>query len=553
MVARQLLVAGILAAFARTNAAESWWRVLGETQKEEYSGGHVDDGEKLDEEQKAFLATETFAEWESYEDELVRLAYPKNPLLKLEVKGGADGIKVEGGVCTTVDNSFSRAYVLKVGEVTYGVFLLANASWLDDGVCFCGPMVHHVYRVEDGCLARFSLLPGGAVKKAQLLGGKLRLMAFEWTHMACPRTVYEEMVERMTLKIASSWSEERLRDEVFRRYGMEGHAGWLHPGTSVSMADEIMARPSSENEGKRVWLDVMDNYPCKLEARFEKGLLVKIEANGVLRTGEEAVRGSLDWAEDRLEMLTKGSRRDDRASDQSEERVPKPTPEQLSEIVEAVVAQSKKVPEDEWWRCVSLMAYLSGDHGVRDERFTQSILARGKGSSKEIEVLQAQKHAGLNAWIVGNLKAMRTETLSGKDRESFFDSRNEERATDAEAMIEHLAGQKHPQTNELAAALFNTNEPAWLLAAIRSVQHLEPELAQKVIHEGLKQAIAQQSARLLEVVFDQLKSVNLKNPAEISALIDQLPSGEAGDGWETEKADARKALSKMGTVPPSEK
>jgi hypothetical protein len=40
-------------------------------------------------------------------------------------------------------------------------------------------MVHHVYQVENDCLARFSLLPGGAVKKAQLLGGKLRLMAFE--------------------------------------------------------------------------------------------------------------------------------------------------------------------------------------------------------------------------------------------------------------------------------------------------------------------------------------------------------------------------------------
>jgi len=40
-------------------------------------------------------------------------------------------------------------------------------------------MVHHVYREKKGCLVRFSLLPGGAVKKAQALGGKLRLMAFD--------------------------------------------------------------------------------------------------------------------------------------------------------------------------------------------------------------------------------------------------------------------------------------------------------------------------------------------------------------------------------------
>ena len=38
----------------------------------------------------------------------------------------ATGISVEGGVCTTVDNSFSRGYVLKVGPATYGVFLLSR-------------------------------------------------------------------------------------------------------------------------------------------------------------------------------------------------------------------------------------------------------------------------------------------------------------------------------------------------------------------------------------------------------------------------------------------
>lgn len=202
MLTRILCVAGILATLSHSNAAESWWRLFGKVEKGTYhGGGHYDKDGKIDPALTEFLAIEKFDEWETFEDEAVKLVYPKHPMLKLEVKGGKEGIKVEGGVCTTVDHSFQRSYVLKAGEATYGVFLLTKASWLDDRTCFCGPMVHHVYRVEDGCLAKFSLLPGGAVKKAQLLGDKVRLMAFEWTHLACKRHIYEEMVERMVLKI----------------------------------------------------------------------------------------------------------------------------------------------------------------------------------------------------------------------------------------------------------------------------------------------------------------------------------------------------------------
>ena len=60
--------------------------------------------------------------------------YPKHPLLKLRVEGGEEGIEVEGGVCTTVDNSYQKAYVLEAGDQTYGVFLLTPAKWLDDGI-----------------------------------------------------------------------------------------------------------------------------------------------------------------------------------------------------------------------------------------------------------------------------------------------------------------------------------------------------------------------------------------------------------------------------------
>lgn len=551
MTARIFCIVGVLAAFSPINAAESWWRVLGKVEEGVFAGGgHDDEGEKPDPALKEFLATEQFDQWETFEDEAVKLVYPKHPLLKLEVNGGKEGIKVEGGVCTTVDNSFQRAYVLKAGKATYGVFLLTKASWLDDGICMCGPMVHHVYRVEDGCLARFSLLPGGAVKKAQLLGDKVRLMAFEWTHLACKRPIYEEMVERMTLKVPSLWSGDRLRDEVIRRYGMEGRAGWLTPGITIAKADEIMAKPSKESGAIRSWSDLQENYPAKLEAAFENGMLVKLNNDGVGRTGEEAVKGTLDWAEDRLELLTRGPRDADPLKQDT--TPPKPTPEQLSEVVDAVVSLSAKTPESDWWRCVSLMADLSKDHAIRDARFTQAILTRGKGSGNELETLKTLGSAALDEWVVGRLQAMQLEAPSKSDKTSPYDDPVSSRADDAGELIGYLAEKNHPQAAALAQTLFRTGEPAWVMAAVQCVDHVKPELAQEIIRESMKQAIAKQSGQLLEEIFDQFESLDLPNPAEILALIDQLPKGEEDGNWEKIKATAREELGKMGKRTPTE-
>lgn len=226
----------LLAISSAAVAEKPWWQVFGGIKGGNFAGGFVDDDKKPDAAMRELLAATRFDEWETFEDELVKLSYPKHPLLKLEVNGGEKGVSVEGGVCTTVDNSFQRAYILKAGPFTYGVFLVTVADWLDDGICLCGPMVHHVYRMEDGCLVRFSLLPGGAVKKAQKLGGKLRLMAFEWTHLACQREIYEQLVERMTLKDKHPWDAARFEAEVAKRYGMAGRSGWLHPGTSLAEA-----------------------------------------------------------------------------------------------------------------------------------------------------------------------------------------------------------------------------------------------------------------------------------------------------------------------------
>jgi len=124
-----VLLAGFL--LAETAEPDHWWRVLKMDPGSKFSGGFSDSKDPAVTE---FLKITEFEEWVSYEDDFVEFRYPKHPLLKLEVKEGKGGIQVEGGVCTTVDNSFRRAYVLAAGDATYQVFLLNPAGWLDDGI-----------------------------------------------------------------------------------------------------------------------------------------------------------------------------------------------------------------------------------------------------------------------------------------------------------------------------------------------------------------------------------------------------------------------------------
>ena len=170
-------------------------------------------------------------------------------------------------------------------------------------------MVHHVYQVENDCLARFSLLPGGAVKKAQLLGGKLRLMAFEWTHLACPKPVYEEMVERMTLKIRHSLDEAALRQEIKRRYGHIGHighiglSGWIHPGTPLETAEAIMGTKPKIEDDIATWnFDARDHH-FALRANLKDGSIVALLDEGPSTVTDKPIEGTLSWADDLLEAI----------------------------------------------------------------------------------------------------------------------------------------------------------------------------------------------------------------------------------------------------------
>ena len=161
-------------------------------------------------------------------------------------------------------------------------------------------MVHHVYRETKGCLVRFSLLPSGAVKKAQVLGGKLRLMAFEWTHLACPQSVYERMVESMRVKLPMAIDEEEMRLKIIGKYGGWGKSGWVNRGDSVESLVKIYGQPQEENQTQMKWVMREGDYMYHLVAVIKDGKFLYFLGDGLESAGA-AIEDTVSWVEEQLE------------------------------------------------------------------------------------------------------------------------------------------------------------------------------------------------------------------------------------------------------------
>lgn len=535
------------------HADQDWWKSFGEVKVGDFRGGYHPDGEKpASKELEAFLKQTEFKEWETHEDDLVKISYPKHPLLKLEIHGGKDGISVEGGVCTTVDNSYQKAYVLRAGDFTYGVFLVAPADWLDDGICLCDPMVHHAYQVKDGCLTRFSLLPGGAVKKAQKLGGKLRLMSFEWTHLACPREIYEQLVERMTLKIKHPKSEAELRKEVVSRYGLEGMAGFLTPGTSRAAVEDLFQSKPKDVKGNLTWTGLVGDYPCKVEAVFEKDAFVKM-IKPVQRTGEPAVNGTLSWISDRLEDAGGRGSAEENVLDLTKPQRDKPkqkpelAAEEKEEMVQALIAVAGKKPE-EWWVSLNLMQDMGRQWKIPASRFTELVLKHGDGDPEELQLLKEANHAGLTAWVEDHLqREMKGETRAAGNAMFAMGLDGSERA---QAYLAYLIEHAPQRAKPAADSLWATEKRQFAMAVVKNLPGLEAKSAEDFAKKALAKATEHSDPELLEALMETLPQLKLSNPDEFLKVIDDFKYPER-DGvflpknyWKDRKDELRKALGK---------
>jgi hypothetical protein len=537
MIIRAMLAAVSLT--AATHAAAPWWQALGPVQRSEYGGGHVDDGDSLTPEQKVALKATSFAEWEVYEDEWVKLRYPKHPEVKFRVSKGGDGLKVEGGVVTTVDNSFQQAYILEVGKSTYGVFLLQPAKWLDDGICLCGPMVHHAYSMRDGCLARYSLLPGGAVKKAQVLGGGIRLMAFEWTHLACPREIYEQLVDGMTVKVRHPWGEERLREKIVKDYGFGGKTGWLHPGQSATEMIALMGEPKTREDTRWTWQERWGDYLAEAKADVQDGAFVRLEGNGADQVGGP-LEGSLDWAEENAgEERNHRDRFAGEPGDKPKEKPARPTPEAVA------VALKELAPtcHGNRWRtwCDSVVS-LSKHRNHRDPSLLEIVKGRSAARSCELNVLKSYEDPGLKAWVGAGLATLAALDFPREEEDSPVEDSAPWRSDDAEDLLAWQAEHDLEAVVTSARLLLGARKHAWAEAVLSQGEMLPPDLGTEVLVQSLGFAIKEEDEGLADTALTMLPKIQIGDPTAVRKLVEKLPEGEVGSEWHEQRMDALKAL-----------
>ena len=492
--------------------ASRWWDLV-PSAKSHFAGGHA--SEKVSEEEREVLKRTEFEAWIDYEDEFICFSYPKHPLIKLNVKKPEQRITVEGGVCSTVDNSFQQAYVLTVGDATYAVFLLSPSKWFDDGICMCGPMVYDAYKLNDGSATRFSMLPGGAVKKAQVVGGGLRFMAFEWTHLACPRSSYERMVASMEIKTKDPGGNEALRKKLIDEYGAVAKLGLIHLGANAQELVVAFGEPQSKkktNDGSEQWLWQWkgESYPTSLEATIEHGKLKSLPGHGISKDYNNPYRGTVEWVD---RVLSKQNDSSPKLSEDDKRLIVKIISEKLRYGAEGH-------PKD--WRVSLYLATEAFEHGLKSAEWDDLVIQFGKGLSYETAYLYSSKPKGFEKWILKRLKNGVPQSESNPMWEI---------AGNVEVLIETL-GDYYPETllkvsndlwklnnEEIRIALLSTNFEAtndkkvargWLLEALTS--HKKPtRLAYSILEN------------------DMLKI--FKGDTELIKAVEQLPKGEKGGEW----------------------
>jgi hypothetical protein len=256
------------------------------------------------EEQELFARLDDGA-WRRHADEWISFEFPDSPLLKLDVitPESRQRIRIVGDAMSTTDRTFTRAYRLTVNQQPYGVILLGEADWFDDGICFCGPIVLKRLLIQDGTLLEFSLLPEGQVKKVQALGAKHRAVLFEWTHSALTPAAYQ----RIGASIRLSQPATRTRDEWIeitrqkRPDDLTALIGWLDPGTPEAEITRLLGAPTHrQNEQlvyeKEEWQDDGSGERHTVTIPLKDGQLLTLPTDYARSKALPPRQGSLAWA-----------------------------------------------------------------------------------------------------------------------------------------------------------------------------------------------------------------------------------------------------------------
>lgn len=332
------------------------------------------EGRKLTVEERAAFEMPDTGAWKVFEDEVLRFEHPDHPLFTVTVldekKPGR--IQVVGGVASMADNSFERAYHLKVGDLYYGVIFVREADWFDEGICLCGPIPFKKCVLEDGTAIEFSLLDSGAVKKVQALGEKHRAILFEWTHSVVPQSAYARLGASLRFKMKSSRTLAQWQAFSKEKRGIDGLANWLERGSSTAEVKALLGEPTRV-DGDTLeyvadeWGDDGAGFQTTLRVKLASGNFDRLQDDWQAWKDLPPKAGSIAWAAQRLKYWNS-----DKATEK--EKIDS-MPAELKAITELFLAKVSTTRGDEWLKWTSIAASVVA-LDTSDPRLMEAVVAR---------------------------------------------------------------------------------------------------------------------------------------------------------------------------------
>ena len=379
-------------------------------------------------------------------------------------------------------------------------------------------MIHHVYRVENKSIVRFSLLPGGAVKKAQVLGNRLRLMAFEWTHLACPREVYEEMVERMELKIPLGIDRKEAVARIEKRYGLDGKVGFIHPGMPRVELASLIGEPSETKGNQLTWNTTSNDYHVTVGVRLEKNSVQKLTTNRGLNY-LNPVKGTLPWIEDAL---------DDEKSEVSSE-----------DLEKALIKASENLSDEKRRNWCYLATELIEERKYAPEKLRGIAIRHSKGRSAELELFESTSWGGVEKWVGEWLgKILREESETQPQSKAYFGETYNPRARDACSLLNWLNEKDPESAQKFARSYLASGRMAYLEFLIDLSSDFSPDLAEAIILKGFSAAEEKSANYIIGELIEAIPDCSFENNKKILDQLEKLPQLDPKSYWGKKQKEA---------------
>lgn len=385
LLAMLLFSAGVLTGIAEDRVTGTSWEraknMLGLLPESDspYGADYLEEqiGRKLSREERALLARDASGKWKTFSDDLVSFDLPDDPLLAVEpfVPKQEPQLRVVGGAVGTTDNSFTKVYRITFGGgVPYGLVLVTDEPWFDEGICLCGPVALKTFAHLDGNLIELSQLPNGAVKKFQTISASHRAILFEWTHSAITQSAYFRIGASLRLKPSSGRSREDWIAFSKEHRGFEAGFGWLRPGTTVADVIDLLGEPARQSEEDLVYVEderMEDGrgWRSTFTLPISRGHLQRFGVDWSAYEELEAPRGTNAWIEDTLRSWA------DKADEMPEGESP-PLPAKDVEFILGLFHQKAGASDgsewDFWCGVIADLARL----GIKDKSAAELVSSR---------------------------------------------------------------------------------------------------------------------------------------------------------------------------------